>query len=80
MTMPAAGDFASTRSRLPENTVLSATSAAQAGRVEVQGKPVGGYSKRVLDVALILMALPLLGFLMLGLALLIKGSDKGPVL
>ncbi|WP_410216363.1 sugar transferase, partial [Paracoccus sp. (in: a-proteobacteria)] len=33
-----------------------------------------------MDLTLILLFLPLLGLLMLGLALLIKRSDKGPLL
>lgn len=42
--------------------------------------PLGGASKRTLDIALILLVLPFLGLLMLGLALLIKQRDKGPML
>jgi exopolysaccharide production protein ExoY len=43
-------------------------------------RPIGGHSKRVLDIALVLIALPFLVILMLGLALLIKQGDKGPLL
>ncbi|MEE2860711.1 MAG: sugar transferase [Pseudomonadota bacterium] len=43
-------------------------------------RPLGGRTKRAVDIALVLVALPLLGLLMLGLALLIKRSDNGPLL
>ncbi|WP_435171505.1 sugar transferase [Falsirhodobacter sp. 1013] len=43
-------------------------------------KPVGGNLKRALDVALVLLSLPLFGILILGLIILIKLTDRGPLL
>lgn len=43
-------------------------------------KPVGGNFKRMLDVALVLLSLPLFGILILGLIILIKLTDRGPLL
>nr|WP_111298313.1 sugar transferase [Paracoccus saliphilus] len=46
----------------------------------IRSQPIGGQAKRAFDIALVLLVLPLLGILILGVALLIKQSDKGPLL
>ncbi|MBM3604183.1 MAG: sugar transferase [Alphaproteobacteria bacterium] len=61
------------------------TSALKADRLNQQAlsttsRPLGGHTKRAVDLILILLVLPLLGLLLIGLALLIKVSDKGPLL
>lgn len=47
---------------------------------EARCGPVGKAAKRSLDITLVLLALPLVALLMVGLALLVKCSDNGPVL
>ena len=58
----------------------SFASSSGPGRGYDAPRPVGGRAKRVLDVALMLVAIPLLALVMLGVAILIKRTDKGPLL
>ena len=50
------------------------------GRDPVEDEPLGGAAKRVLDVTLVILSLPLLLPLMLMLAVLLKLTDPGPLL
>ena len=49
-------------------------------RVSPASEPVGGWAKRALDILLVVLSLPLLVPLMLGIALLLKLTDPGPLL
>lgn len=48
-------------------------------RDRVADRPVGGYRKRVLDIVVAAVALLLLAPLMIGVALAVKLSDRGPI-
>lgn len=71
---------ASEASGLQRSKPLVFQSSRCASSPEAPSPPVGKVAKRSLDITLVLLALPLVALLMLGLALLIKRSGKGPVL
>lgn len=67
--------------RLPHTDALTlGGDLSGQSRSSKEPQPLGGASKRTLDIALILLVLPFLGLLMLGLALLIRQTNKGPML
>lgn len=59
---------------------LSSTSAQASATSPGTARPLGGIIKRVIDVALVLLSLPFFGIVMLGLIVLIKLVDQGPLL
>ncbi|WP_265499700.1 sugar transferase [Paracoccus beibuensis] len=69
-------DYA-TKIKTPAQQGKAAGTARVIGR---RARPIGGPTKRAIDIVLVLTALPLLGLLMLGLAVLIKRADNGPLL
>ncbi len=71
---------ASEASGLQRSKPLVFQSTRCASSPKIPCAPVGKVAKRSLDITLVLLALPLVALLMLGLALLVKRSGKGPVL
>lgn len=73
-------DQAASLAQMPAARTVPLRRAASLPRGQAAAGPVGGLAKRLLDILLVIAAVPLLLPLLLGLAIMLKLTDPGPLL